>query len=153
MNNELTIGITLPTKENISNVAINIIDQIRNGEMNPVEAVVKLTAVEKICELIRAGIEEQVLNELSKDNGKTTCLSAKVERKEVGTKYDFSNCEAWNKVKEKESFFSDKRKEIETISKNCPEGSELNFTDTETGETWNVVRASKTSKTSFAVTL
>jgi hypothetical protein len=152
---ELSISVSelLPTKENIGNVASNIIELCNSGLISPIELAVKLSALEKVCEQVREGISEQVLTELAKDNGKTTCLSAKIERKEVGTKYNFESCEAWTKVKEKENFWSDKRKEIETISKNCPEGAELNFTDTSTGETWNVIRASKTSKTSFAVTL
>lgn len=153
MTQELNIGITAPTKESIAEVSFNIIDRVKNGEVSPLELIVQLAAIEKVCEQVRAGCEEQILTELSKENGKVVCLGAKVERKEVGTKYNFDDCEAWNKVKEQENFWSDKRKEVETISKNCPEGSELNFTDTATGETWNVKRASKTSKTSFAVTL
>ena len=39
------------------------------------------------------------------------------------------------------------------MAKNCPDGSELFFTDTETGEVFSIKKAAKSSKTSFAITL
>jgi Fe-S cluster assembly iron-binding protein IscA len=152
MNQELSIGITLPTKEVISEVSMNIIDKIRNGEMNPLESVVKLAAVEKVCEMIRDGISEQVLRELDKENGKTVLLGAKIDRKEVGVKWSYEN-DAWKSFKAVEDKAVEKRKAVEKIAQNVPDGTELNYTDTDTGETFLITRGTKTSKTGFAVIL
>jgi len=152
MNQELAIGITLPTKEVISEVSMNIIDKIRNGEMNPLEAVVKLAAVEKVCEMIREGISEQVLTELGKENGKAVLFGAKIDRKEVGVKWAYNN-EAWKAFKAVEDKAVEKRKAVEKIAQNVPEGSELSYTDTDTGEIFSITRGTKTSKTGFAVIL
>ena len=152
MNQELAIGITLPTKEVISEVSMNIIDKIRNGEMNPLEAVVKLAAVEKVCEMIREGISEQVLTELGKENGKAVLFGAKIDRKEVGVKWAYNN-EAWKVFKAVEDKAVEKRKAVEKIAQNVPEGSELSYTDTDTGEIFSITRGTKTSKTGFAVIL
>ena len=152
MNQELAIGITLPTKEVISEVSMNVIDKIRNGEIDPINAVVQLSAIEKVCEMIREGISEQVLNELDKENGKVIRLGAKSDRKEVGTKWSYDN-EAWKAFKAIEDKAVEKRKAVEKIAQNVPEGTELSYTDTDTGETFSITRGSKTSKTGFAVIL
>jgi hypothetical protein len=151
--NELNIGIALPTKENISTAATNIIDLVRSGEVNPLDVAVKLTAIEKACEMIREGISDAVVDELGKSNGKTSYLGAQVDRREVGTKWDYTASEAWNKTKEAETKAAEKRKAVEKIAQNVPEGTETTFTDTDTGETFSIVRGAKSSKTSYAVKL
>jgi len=130
-----------------------LIEACSEGEINPIDLAVKLAAIEKVCEKVREGINEQVVTELEKEQRKTTRLGANVECKEVGTKWNYTGSEAWNAVKQQEDKVAEKRKAIESIAKSLPEGSESSFTDTDTGDTYEVVRGTKTSKTSFAVTL
>lgn len=155
MKQELTISVSqlLPTKENIGTVASTLIDLCRAGEINPVELAVKLSALEKVCALAREGINEQVLTELGKENGKTVKLGAKVERREVGVKWDYTRSTAWVKNKEEQEKANLKVKEIEKMAQMIPEGTEAQIVDKDTGEVLIVTRGTKTSKTSFAVTL
>lgn len=141
-----------PTKPNIETMAQLIAEQALDGA-DPIRLAVQLTAMIQTCEAAKSKIDEIVLNELSKSNGKAEMLGAKIERKETGVKYDYSNSEAWVKVSEQEKVLSDKRKAIETIAKNVPDGVETNVTDESTGETWTLKKASKTSKTSYAITI
>jgi hypothetical protein len=142
-----------PTKGNIDTLAQQIADYALDGN-DPLQLAVNLSAIIQTCELAKEKMSEAVLAELDKyPKGKTTSRGAKVERKEVGSKYDYTRSEAWVKIKEVEEKVSTKRKEVEAICKNCPEGSELQYTDTDTGEVLTITRASKTSTTSFAITL
>jgi len=150
---QLSIGILLPTKENISDVSMNIIDKVRNGEMEPLELIAQLAAIEKVCEFVRTGIESNVLTELDKSQGKAEILGAKIEKKEVGIRWDYSASEAWKAIKTREEKIVEDRKAIEKIAQNIPDGQQLSYTDTSTGETLSVIRGNKSSKTSFAITL
>jgi len=141
-----------PTKANIETMAQIIAEQSMDGA-DPIRLAVQLTAIIQTCEAAKAKLSEIIVSELDKSQGLSTCLGAKIERAEVGTKYDYSTSEAWVKVSEQEKLFSDRRKAIETIAKNAPEGTEMNVTDESTGETWAIKRAAKSSKSSFKITL
>lgn len=149
----LALSVSLPTKDAIYQAAMNISEQVKNGEYNPIEMAVKLSALEKMIELIRAEIAENVLTELDKENGKATMLGAKVIRKEVGTSYDYSGTPIIAELKEKEKAIADKRKAIEKTSQILPDGTVTMLVDEATGETHQIVKAAKSSKTSFAITL
>lgn len=153
MNKELNISVGLPTKENIYQASMDIVQKVQDGEMDALELAVKLSAMEKIIETIRDGISENVLLELDKEQGRAISLGAKIQRKEVGTKYDYSGTQIWSIIKKQEDEIAKKRKDIEKMAQLAPEGTELNWTDTSTGETFTIVKAAKSSKTSFAVTL
>lgn len=153
MNQELALSIGLPTKNNIYQAAMNIVEQCKNGEINPLELAVKLSALEKIIETIREGVSEDVLAELDKENGKTTMLSAKIQRKEVGVKYDYSEIPVIEMLKNQEGEIANRRKQFEKVAQTIPEGTEAQIADEVTGEIFTVKRAAKTSKTSFSVTL
>lgn len=141
------------TKPSIETLAQLINEEVDSGNTDPLKLSVQLTALIQVCEAAKEKMSEKILNELAKSQGKAEVLGAKIERKETGTKYDYSESEAWIKISEQEKIFVDRRKAIEAIAKNAPEGTVMNVTDEATGETWEIKRASKSSKTSFAITL
>lgn len=143
----------LPTKENIEALANSIATNVLEGNTDPLITVVQLEAIKKACDAAREKITEPVLRELQKHNNKTSVLGAKVEQKEVGTKYDFTQSEAWVVLNKQKEAIAEKMKAVEAIAKNVPTDTESSFTNTDTGETLAVVRATKTSTTSFAITL
>jgi hypothetical protein len=142
-----------PTKTNISTLAAEIASAVLNGESDPIALAVQLAAIEKVCEQARELIKDSVSAELSKHNGKTEILGAKIERKEVGTKYDYTASEAWSTIKAMEDKIAEHRKAVEAIAKALPEGHQAEFVNPETGEAMTIVRSTKSSTTSFAVTL
>lgn len=142
-----------PTKTNISEQAARMVQIVNDGEINPIDAAVKAKAIIASCEEFLSQINDAVVNEVSKYGKSTSALGAKVEVKETGVKYDFTGSEAWNKIKSQEDRIAEKRKQVEAIAKNCPSGSEVQWTDTDTGETLSIQVAAKSSKTSFAITI
>lgn len=143
----------LPTKQNIEVIAESILATVDNGEHDPIKTAIQLEAVKKACETAREKISEHVQRELAKYGKKANVMGATVEEKEVGVKWDYTGSEAWQALKQQRDKIDEKIKAVESIAKSLPEGSESAFTDTDTGETFAVVRGSKTSKTSYAITL
>jgi hypothetical protein len=146
---EINTASIVPSKENIKLLSEKIIQSVKDGEQTPLELAVRLTALEKVCEQVREGISEDVLNELSKYSGKTEIFGAKVERKETGTKYDFSQTSKWVNIKAKEDAIAAERKNLETMLKTIPGVTQV----IEDDEVIELIPAAKTSKTSFAITL
>lgn len=143
----------IPTKSNIDKMAQEIAMSVLNGESDPIFLAIRLAALEKICEQARELIGDSVQSELSKYNGKAEFLGAKIERKEVGTKYDYTASDAWTTIKAMEDKVGEHRKAVEAIAKALPEGHQAEFVNPETGEAMTIKRSSKSSKTSFAITL
>lgn len=155
-NTEISISVSglLPTKENIGTAATAMVELCRAGEVNPLDLMVKLSALEKVCELVKEQIKQQALTELDKyPQGKTIHLGANVDRKEVGVKWNYENSGAWVKMSKKAEEAIAKRKEVEKMAQTIPEGQSVEIADTETGEMLTVSRGIKTSTTSLAVTL
>lgn len=80
--------------------------------------------------------------------------TAKIEEKEVGTKYDWEKCQdtSLNDLLSMQDSLTAKIKERQEFLKTVPEKG-LIITDEETGETVTVYRPAKSSTTSVAVTL
>ena len=150
---QISINSIIPSKENIKTVSESLIVAVQDGHIDPLELVVKLAAIQEVCEQVRKGIEDNVLIELSKNNGKAIVFDADVSRKETGVKYDYTMSAAWNKFSTEKESIDKKLKDVEKMAKAMPYGSTGSYTDTETGETMEVVSAEKTSKTTFAITL
>lgn len=148
-----TVGEVLPTKTNITDKANELIELVKNGEVNALEVAIKAKAIIATCEEFLTGINEDVLAEIGKYGKKANVLGAIAEVKEVGTKWDYSNSEAWVQAKKQEDSIAEKRKQVEAMAKTIPAGTEVNWTDAETGETFTVAAGAKSSKTSFAITL
>lgn len=143
----------LPTKENIETLAKTISSRVLDGFDNPINTAVQLAAIEKVCASVKEKIKPAVLAEIAKSGKKTSALGAEIEEGEFGAKWDYSSSDAWVSVKAQEDKIAEKRKAIEAIAKNCPEGAELDWTDTDTGEMLTIKRGNKTSSTSFKITL
>jgi vacuolar-type H+-ATPase subunit E/Vma4 len=139
----------LPTKENIDTLSSLIAYQVKEGEVDPAEAIVKVTAMEQVCKAVRSKIEEDVLDKLGLYNGKYTYNGAKIERAEVGTSYDYSHDSRWNELKSIADAANKQLKEHEEALKKIPSGKLLVCDDN--GETF--VGPAKSSKTSFKITL
>lgn len=140
----------LPTKSNIDTMANTIAYEVSEGNIDPVEAIVKVTAMEQVCKAARLKIEGYVLANLELyPQGKRDFNGAKIERAEVGTSYDFSHDAVWAEMYNEIEIRKSHIKEREEQLKKIPAGKLL--VDEETGET--IVGAAKSSKTSFKVTL
>lgn len=145
----------LPTTQTqIDIFSDQVIESVRQGETNPLEVLVILKAFEKATERILKEVRENYVKEADKYSEKSFELfGAKLEKAEVGTKYNYSICndpvynrrlaiatEATKLVKEREDFLKSLKDPI-------------NFVDEETGEFVKIIPPLKTSTESVKVSI
>lgn len=143
-------------KEQRKSFADSIVNEIMEGNKNALDIHVQLKMIESLLKDIndRPEYKTALLEEAQKHGKSFTFHSAKVEVKEVGTKYDYSQCNDHelvmleNIAKE----WTDKVKARQELLKKVPvEG--LKQLDEATGEIYYSYPPSKSSTTSVAVTL
>lgn len=133
-----------------------IIEQVKEGEINPLNVHLQLKAMEEICKSISENKEyKDALLEMAGTHGKSfEYLNAKIDTREVGTKYDFSKCndnEQFILASKLEATKSE-LKAREDFLKKCPiEGTQI--LDKDTAELITIYPPLKTSTTSLVVTL
>lgn len=133
-----------PSIEALANSAI---ESVLGGDINPIEAHIRIAKMEQAIKRYRANdrVREVTLNELAKYGKKQSFGDVVLEEAEVGVKYDYSVCSD-----SKLEFLYKEREEIEglikmreAMLKAIPEGQTI--VDADTGETLH--RPAKTSKT------
>jgi hypothetical protein len=144
------------TKTQLKIAADSVVnDIIENG--NALPAAEALSAMEAFVKEVKGNKQyiDFVRDEIAK-HGKSanTGSGTKIELAEVGTKYDFSKCEdpkiieLENKINYLDSELADRKDFLKTVPL-----SGLLVTDENTGETYKVYPPSKTSTSSYKVTI
>lgn len=145
----LMVKTIYPSKSNVSLLAAKIQQQVSEGQVDAIEAAIKLNATMNMCKEALELIRKDVVSELDKNRGKSDKFGCKVEVAEVGSKYDYSSNPSWAAFAATEAEAATERKKIEDRLKKIPAGKTL--VDDETGEA--LTGPSKTSTTSFKVSL
>lgn len=147
-------GQILPTKANAETVAKQIVADCRSGFASPLDTAARLRAIMLTCENALSELEPDILAEIGKfPGGNAEALSAKIDTMEAGVKYDYAGTadKKWAELKEAAdkatAALKEREKLLRTITRPIQE------TDPETGELSEVQPASKTSKTTYKVTL
>jgi hypothetical protein len=133
-----------------------LIDNVLNGEINPLESEIQMKNIEDVVKAYRSNeeIKEAVLKEAEKYGQKTFETSgATVQIKEVGVKYNFEDCGhlEYNSICDAINQLTAKKKEIEARMKAHSE--KWIETDIQTGETYEVYPVSKSSTTQAVITI
>lgn len=138
------------TPESVSQVSDNLINLVNDGEVPALKMQCMLSATEAVIKGVKSGIADAVLSEAEAEGGKTFAkYGCKVTIKEVGTKYDYSECQEWCDIQKQIDILTDKRKELEKIL--APYAMAMRpYIDPTTGAECHIF---KTSTTSVAVTL
>jgi len=145
----------MPSKTSeIASFSKGVIESVQSGHTDPIEVLVMLRSFAKASELILDCIKPNLSAETDKYSEKTIeAFGAKIEKAEVGTKYDFSKCGDptferlevdFNKAK---SDLDERKEFLKTIKVPTPIG------DTVTGELVTVYPPIKTSTSGYKVTL
>lgn len=148
------ISLTPTTKEQAETFAQKLISEVEEGNVNPLQLQIQLTAMQKAMDSVKKKIADLVLTEAQKHGQKTfTIHSAQVEISELGTKYWFGDCNdpEWTKANEEELKWGDKRKERELFLKALKHSTTL--LDEESGEVIKIHPPVKSSTTGIKVTL
>lgn len=154
-------------KEQRSDFARLIVEAIEKGEINPLKAHLQIKGMEDIISSLTVVDEkknsnfeyakryrQELLNVAGLYGKKFDLFHGKFDVKEVGTKYDYSECND-SKLLELETALEKASNELKARQKflqNVPESGAI-ITDNETGDTYTIYRPKKTSTTAVTVTL
>lgn len=130
-----------------------LIQSVREGEVNPLEVLVQLKAIEKVSERVIKEIRHNFLTEADKYQGTTFEFNGnKIEKAEVGTKYDFTVCkdQEWEQFAAQEQMWATRRKEREVFLKAVKGSLDIVTGD---GEAVTIHPPTKTSTTSLKVSI
>ena len=81
------------SKEGIGRFVNQVVSEVRDGVYNPLQLKIVLKAIQKSCEEIEKQTNDLSIFEAEKYGKKSfDMMDVRVEVSELGTKYDFSNC-------------------------------------------------------------
>ena len=144
------------SKEERKTFVNQVVESVINGNKKALDIHLQLKAMEDIIEQIKADLsyKETLLNEAELNGKSFEYQNAKIDIREVGTKYDFSLCNdpMYSRLKESSIKANDDLKEREKFLKSIPQKNITNI-DTETGEATEIYPPSKSSTTSVVVTM
>ena len=110
------------TKEQVAKYSSLIRESVLNGEVNPLVFAAQISALEKLFSGLKSDhlIKDVILEEAEKHGQKSfESGNAKFQIKEVGTTYDFENCEdmEWELLKSEQKTITSRLKEREDFLK------------------------------------
>lgn len=142
-------------KEQRQSFASGIINALEQGEVDPLKVHLQVKCMEDIIKLLNSNSTYKfyVLDAAEKHGQKSfEYMNSKVEIKEMGTKYDYSQCSdpVYNQLDQMACSAADELKKRQEFLKTVPaKGMELKIED----EVVTVYPPSKSSTTSVAITL
>jgi hypothetical protein len=144
------------TKEERTQLVREIFDEVLNGRINPLELHLRLKSAEEVIKQL-TGLEPYkaiLLDEAVKHGKSFQYHTAKVDIRETGVKYDYSQCgnSELAALYDQQKAIEAEIKSIETYHKGLPAAG-LQVVNPETGEVETHYPPVKTSTTSVAVTL
>jgi len=131
-----------------------VIESVKQGDANPLEVLTILKAFEKASERILKEIRDNFVTESEKYSERIFEFNgAKIEKAEVGTKYNYSICgdPIYNRRLEVSNEAGKLVKEREEFLKALKEP--MTFVDESTGEVVKIIPPLKTSTTSLKVSI
>ncbi len=123
------------TQTQIDVMSDQLIEAVKNGEASGIELFIFLNAFAKIAERVKKEIGENVMNEADKYPGTSfEVFGNKVEKAELGTKYDYAICgdpvyvrrkdiadKAAEQLKEREAFLKALKQPITIVDEDSGE--------------------------------
>jgi hypothetical protein len=151
--NELQLSNWQPNKSEIERVANEMVQGIIDGNVQTEKALLTIRAIRMAMESAEDKIKDQVIDELHR-RGKEgfDLFGAKVALKELGVKYDYTNCidHVWNDLDAEIKRLTELKKERETFLKTLTKT--ITLVDDATGEITQVSPPIRQSTTSYTVT-
>ena len=142
------------TKQVINDYAMDIIKSIQEGNMNAIDAAIRVKFMEDLIAAMKEKLRGYVLEDLSKYSKGEDIVkyNANFAVKETGVKYDFHNCKdpEWDELTQQINILSDQRKDREKFLKTLQKT--IDMLDQETGEVISINPPIKSSTTSYAIT-
>jgi hypothetical protein len=144
------------SKEQRMDFALRVVDALENGTADPLKIHLQIKCMEDIIKLLNSNtVYKKAVLVSAEIQGKSFQFqNSKFEIKEVGVKYDYSQCgdPVYAMLEQRALSATNALKEREAFLKTVP-GKGITLTEEETGEVCTVYPPSKSSTTSVAVTL
>jgi len=144
-NNILTLSLN---KKDINSFIERVVTEVKEGNRNPLETLVKLKAITKVADGITNNIMEDTISEALKYEKNEKAYGAKIDVREAGVKYDYSQSQTWRELIEERNALDERIKAIEFAYRNAT--PDTPYIDTITGEVFTIP-PTKHSKTVVAV--
>tara|TARA_Y100000361_G_C11162000_1_gene348104 strand:+ start:30880 stop:31353 length:474 start_codon:yes stop_codon:yes gene_type:complete len=139
------------SKNEIEKLSNQISNGVKAGIEEPLDLVVKIEFLKKALDMAKKSILSDCIDEAYKfDKTGATIRGVKIQVKEAGVKYNYSNTEIWNETNEEIKQMTEVRKSLEGRLK-AIKGKE-NIVDDNTGEVIELNEPIKTSTTTIAIT-
>jgi hypothetical protein len=153
MNNIELIKSGPQTGDQILEFQNEILDSVTNGFEDPLFLLVKLKAMSKALDGAIDSIQEYALSEAQKHGKSFAIYGAKVEVKEMGTKWYFDKTgdPIIARIAEQKDQIGKAEKDRQSFLKTLKE--KVSFLDEESGEVFTVYPARKESKTGIAISI
>ena len=145
------------TKSEQKEMVAMMVDRAKSGEEDILRIEAAMANIEAVVKDYRANTEvkEMLLEEVGKyGKGIAEVHNATFQIKEVGVKYDFTNCghQAYDSICAEIARLTEQKKEMEGIMKAHGDKSWI-MTDAESGETYEVYPPARTASQQVCVTI
>jgi hypothetical protein len=119
---DIRVGEISPTKFGLDLMAEAIAEQVQNGNLNALETVIRLNAMEQLTKMIKEKISKDVMDELYKHPKQKAEINGVQVSEFSSVKYDYSHLPGWDELDQQIAELTDKRKAIEDHEKTYHKG-------------------------------
>lgn len=119
---EIKVGEIMPTKFGLDLMAEAIAEQVQDGHINALEAVIRLGAMETLVKMVKDKISKDVMDELYKHPKQKAEINGVQVSEFNSVKYDYSHLPGWAELDQQITDLTEKRKAIEEHEKTYHKG-------------------------------
>lgn len=119
---EIKVGEIMPTKFGLDLMAEAVAEQIRDGNVNALEAVIRLNAMETFSKMVKEKISDNVMDELYKHPKQKAEINGVSVSEITSIKYDYSHLPGWAELDQQIAELKEKQKAIEDHEKTYHKG-------------------------------
>jgi hypothetical protein len=119
---EIKVGEIMPTKFGLDLMAEAIAEQVNDGQINALDAVIRLNAMETLTKMVKEKISKNVMDELYKHPKQKAEINGVSVSEMTSIKYDYSHLPGWAELDQQIAELTEKRKAIEDHEKTYHKG-------------------------------
>lgn len=119
---DIKLGEIMPTKFGLDLMAEAIAEQVQDGHINALDAVIRLGAMETLVKMVKDKISKDVIDELYKHPKQKAEINGVQVSEFNSVKYDYSHLPGWGELDTQIAELTEKRKAIEEHEKTYHKG-------------------------------
>ena len=119
---EIKVGEIMPTKFGLDLMAETVAEQVRDGNVNALSAVIRLNAMETFVKMVKEKISNDVMDELYKHPKQKAEINGVSISEMTSIKYDYSHLPGWTELDQQIAELTEKKKAIEDHEKTYHKG-------------------------------